>query len=1214
MARAVRGCAQAVAALLSILGILGSASTARSFEFLEGRLQVHGYFEEQFRTLSRDFDASDDFDLAQWYHVLDVEVDYNVAPDGWGPFDFVSLFARVEGRYDCVWSRGCGLSSSADAFGDRANRLPDRLSDAHERGYVGNIRDGDWRHLLGQRRDQLAFGFRDTPVGNRHKPGPIWNVDGLQDLFAIEGPDGILETFDDPGPYVFERFLDYRFAARKVQGPTDLVDIQSLGPWLPKNRISPAAQLMDRPNPIRAAVDPFGNVRADGGDTHPVITYPDLLPGPNDDFVSPLGVGLDGQPITPATDVLNPAGGILPAGSVPITDAEKPFRPAPDCHFADPSCPKGEARGLFIPNAGLAKLIRSGESLSDFDQNFRQAELEWNRGASQQDEKELKELYVDLELFDSQLWLRAGKQNIVWGKTELFRTTDQFDPQDFGLATLPTLEESRIPLWSIRGVWSFYDLWFLRDARLEIATNFDQVEPVDLGRCGEPFAINLVCLKAFGLFGHGVAGLGLAGEIRPDDPWDSWKGVEAGARLEFRLGRMSFQISDFYGYSDLPTLERVFTYEHNVDPRSGMPRRAAARGPCSAADGPDADLLPDRNDPDCLQPGQDALRNHSANQTLFAVACASSIGFNLLEPSACGVSALNSRQLGRIDQGCPDFGTCDEDPATNPIWTQFSPLTNSVSLILLGEVTGRRALGQFLGLTDANIGTFGFANVNDQAGVNLNDIPLIRLVVDVNDNRADVADLVRPPAPAGPGVPTPVTLMDPGLDGALSREQEALLGCGPFYEVQRNLETGLLGCHQNGVDLLNAEASVLVQSWPGIEGTSGTGFDFFAAGAAGIPVPGTRNFVGGPVATRTVGGQVVELPGSRGPFLADGSPNPDYDVALDGTPPNSDPPLIVDNARHPLACQSFSPAARPTGCQEWRSEMAAVSWNLLVALVMLSGAGEDKSAPENQNRLDFFNFEDPFSTARCSFVKMHLCQNVQLIWTALGTRRNTIRAGGQNGFGRRDFAWHQGGTVVIRYDKRNVLGFAFDFSEDVTKSNWGFEAGWIAGVNFIDNDEFDGLGEADTYNLTVSVDRPTFINFLNANRTFFFNSQWFFQYIRGYKKGFTFNGPFNVLGTFSILAGYYQDRLLPQLTFVYDFQSNSGGVISQLTYRFSERFSATFGINTFMGRVERKEAPINDLFPNRNRVGRGAYKDHVENLLALFRDKDEMFLVVRYTF
>ena len=39
-------------------------------------------------------------------------------------------------------------------------------------------------------------------------------------------------------------------------------------------------------------------------------------------------------------------------------------------------------------------------------------------------------------MLDNRLWMRLGRQTIVWGKTELFRSQDQFNPQDLGLSSL----------------------------------------------------------------------------------------------------------------------------------------------------------------------------------------------------------------------------------------------------------------------------------------------------------------------------------------------------------------------------------------------------------------------------------------------------------------------------------------------------------------------------------------------------------------------------------------------------------------------------------------------------------------------------------------------------------------------------------------------------------------------------------------------------------
>jgi hypothetical protein len=156
--------------------------------------------------------------------------------------------------------------------------------------------------------------------------------------------------------------------------------------------------------------------------------------------------------------------------------------------------------------------------------------------------------------------------------------------------------------------------------------------------------------------------------------------------------------------------------------------------------------------------------------------------------------------------------------------------------------------------------------------------------------------------------------------------------------------------------------------------------------------------------------------------------------------------------------------------------------------------------------------------------------------------------------------------------------------------------------------------KSDTFNLTVSVDRPTFINFLNPNRTFFFNSQWFFQYIAGYRDGFLANGPLNVLATFTVFTGYHQDRLMIFYTTVYDFGSRSGGLLPQVIYRFNENFSASLGINAFFGQEQYKDSAVSELRAGLNRVGKHAYEDGVENGLTVLRDRDEIYMTLRYTF
>jgi len=1065
---------------------LALAPPAAALELGEGRIELHGYYELQLRAIARDLDASDDWDLTQLAHVVDLELEADLLPEGVALFDAASLFARVEVRYDCVWSHGCGLFPSANAFGNGAKKLPKRLNSGRRDGLVGNVRTGDRRHYRGEPLETFGLPFRLRPDDSR-APYGIDRTEAFYTVFTSPGPDQQLGTADDPSPFFFDRYFGRgrcKFSSRETRGFSDGQGILNLGPIDPDCEVEPIAAFADKPNPFRAG-----------------------------DFNALYGV---------------PGGLALP------------YRPAPERDFDSPAS-DSVARGLWIPNAALARRIRE-DDFDDPELSFSQTDLAWNHGASQ-DERELKELYLDLELADARLWLRLGKQTIVWGKTELFRSQDQFNPQDLALSSLPGLEESRVALWAARAAWSFYRVGPLEDLRLELAANLDSFEPNDLGQCGEPYTVVLVCAGTFGFLAHGFEGAGIAGVERPESPWRSLEGLEVGVRVEWRWERFSFSISDFYGYSDLPYVEKIFTFERNVDPTSGRPRRLNERGPCVRGD-----------EPACLQPDRDALLHHSANQTMFAKNCAATFGFVSLDPSACGPSLFNSQ-----------VPTDPRNPLAPRLMVALSNVVSGQCQELFGQLAaGCGILGGIGGFTATTFGELDRFPWIVRSPVSATAAsPLVPLVLDPLDGGAD------DPRPDFRTTDVSVALFLPtGLSPFLSVEQEALLGCGPLYRTR---------CDVDGIDLLNAEASVLAQSWPGIEGTFGD-WDLTDRSRA---QPGTIGFDGGPACTRFEGGRLYVLPGCRGPD------DPGYRRDRDGS---------TGGAVHPF-----------TG-QPWRSETAILSWNLLMALTGFSQPS-DPAHPE----VDEFDPERPFRRGACSLAQPQYCGTVADFWKPFRTKRNDIRAGGNGRFGRRDFQWHDGTPLAVRFEKRNVLGFSVDFAEDATKSNWSVEATWIEGLPYFDNDESDGLTDADTYNLVISVDRPTFVNFLNANRTFFVNSQWFVQYLDGYTRGFTANGPWNVLATLTITTGYFQDRLLPSLTAVYDFGSGSGALLPQVSYRFTSNFNATFGIALFAGRFQAKRAPLNPV-ASLNRAGRHAYRDFVENGLAVIRDRDEAFLLLRYAF
>jgi len=246
---------------MAVAAVLAPARASRAVEAFDGRFQLHGFYENQTRVIARNFSGADDWDLTQWYQVLNLEMELDIAPDGFGPFDLISAYARVEARYDCVWTRACRIFPNVDTYGDRARHLPKRLSDSRRAGFTGSQFTGDVRKRHGIPFNRLGIEFGvpldslgnpfDAPrIFNDRETLKIWNVPGIDTLFGVKGPDGIEGSSDDPAAFVLSEFLDFEFASRKVRGNQGGVGTQTLGPWLPKNFVDPIGALSNKPNPF----------------------------------------------------------------------------------------------------------------------------------------------------------------------------------------------------------------------------------------------------------------------------------------------------------------------------------------------------------------------------------------------------------------------------------------------------------------------------------------------------------------------------------------------------------------------------------------------------------------------------------------------------------------------------------------------------------------------------------------------------------------------------------------------------------------------------------------------------------------------------------------------------------------------------------------------------------------------------------------------------
>ncbi len=91
-----------------------------------------------------------------------------------------------------------------------------------------------------------------------------------------------------------------------------------------------------------------------------------------------------------------------------------------------------------------------------------------------------RELYADGIIGD--WWIRLGKQQIVWGKTDFFRLQDVLNPVDFGQHFFfDSFEDIRIPQWMLSVQWKGGTWGPLTDNAVQFVWNFDEFKSVGLG-------------------------------------------------------------------------------------------------------------------------------------------------------------------------------------------------------------------------------------------------------------------------------------------------------------------------------------------------------------------------------------------------------------------------------------------------------------------------------------------------------------------------------------------------------------------------------------------------------------------------------------------------------------------------------------------------------------------------------------------------------------
>jgi hypothetical protein len=100
----------------------------------------------------------------------------------------------------------------------------------------------------------------------------------------------------------------------------------------------------------------------------------------------------------------------------------------------------------------------------------------------------VREAYVrnTIPLADGKtLFVKVGKQQVVWGRTDLFRVLDVINPVDYSRNNIyDELQDIRIPMWIAQAEYRMGAGESLQERNLQVVWNFDQFRPNNLGQCG----------------------------------------------------------------------------------------------------------------------------------------------------------------------------------------------------------------------------------------------------------------------------------------------------------------------------------------------------------------------------------------------------------------------------------------------------------------------------------------------------------------------------------------------------------------------------------------------------------------------------------------------------------------------------------------------------------------------------------------------------------
>jgi len=215
-----------------------------------------------------------------------------------------------------------------------------------------------------------------------------------------------------------------------------------------------------------------------------------------------------------------------------------------------------------------------------------------------------------------------------------------------------------------------------------------------------------------------------------------------------------------------------------------------------------------------------------------------------------------------------------------------------------------------------------------------------------------------------------------------------------------------------------------------------------------------------------------------------------------------------------------------------------------------------------------------------------------------------------------------GGQTDIQYQRNNTLGLSFDYFESFTGTVFRVESSVTIDELVNNTWKANWVDESDVMRWSVGIDRPTWIKWLNKDRTFFLSTQlfdtWYLDHEGDKHSGF-YTDEHNFIWTFFFIGNYMRDRVTPLGFLVWEEASNSWVAGFNTEWKMDNHWSVKGGLHTIWGGNENwrhDSGPFSSFIQGIG--GTDPYQQAVFGVaregIGALRANDELFLQLKYQF